>query len=496
LENISEKVVCTTIEEGRLAFERDDCNSIKKLHPILTREEIYSVQSKCTIIRALKKFIATGPVKDRVPKRLKQYSRDIMKFELREDILTREGIPVIPFHTLVDIVVLIHFEMAHIGREKVLKLISKLYWHPKIYKVVNDVCVTCQQCQRMKIIGSPVVPPTWKIRTSYPFEMVAIDLVSLPPTKRKHVAILVLVDHYSKFVGVVPLRDKKSCTVVKAMNDSLIPFLPRIPTKLLSDNGPEFRSELFHDCMDRWNIKHIRTTPYKPSSGGIVERANKTILGFLNGLRSNGEDWDNNLAKAVTVYNHTHHQSINCSPSLYLLSYQHGEKETILIPTEIQQKWRIGHDKFQPHKVGTLVMKRKITKGRLNADKMDEKYDGPYRIMRINSNRVTYELQEARGTDDSSESIRAHHAQLKVWHDAPGYLKQNKLFCRNNDRINMETGELVEVEIPEIENESSSSLNTVDVKRQITLLFLSPRKRGKYFDGKGRNGTPPHQIPL
>ena len=235
------------------------------------------------------------------------------------------------------------------------------------------------------------------------------------------------------------MKDKKSCTVVKAMSDSLIPFLPRIPTKVLSDNGPKIRSNEFKNCMDRRNIKHIRTTPYKPTSGGIVERANKTISAFLRGLRSNGNDWDDNLARAVSVYNNTHHQSINFSPSHFLLSFQHGDEKSVLISSDIQKKWKDGHDKLQPHKVGTKVMKKKVTKGRLNADKMDEKYVGSYVITKININKVTYELQELVPSRNSSDTIRAHHAQLNRWHDPPTYLKQNRLFCRSNGMIDWET---------------------------------------------------------
>ena len=50
-----------------------------------------------------------------------------------------------------------------------------------------------------------------------------------------------------------------------------------VPREIVSDNGPQFTSEDFKHFMAANGIKHIRTSPYHPSSNGAAERFVQTI---------------------------------------------------------------------------------------------------------------------------------------------------------------------------------------------------------------------------
>jgi transposase InsO family protein len=45
-----------------------------------------------------------------------------------------------------------------------------------------------------------------------------------------------------------------------------------IPSRVVTDNGSQFTSSEFQQFMGLNGIKHIRTTPYHPSSNGLAER--------------------------------------------------------------------------------------------------------------------------------------------------------------------------------------------------------------------------------
>jgi hypothetical protein len=135
----------------------------------------------------------------------------------------------------------------------------------------------------------------------------AADLISLPTSPRGFVGCLVLVDHYSKWVTAVPIKNKSGETILKAFHDQIFPSLIRIPTNILTENGPEFTCTKFSEFLMQSNVNHKLTTPYCPSSNGAIERVNRTIKNFLRSLVSDGVPWDVALPKALIVYNHTLH---------------------------------------------------------------------------------------------------------------------------------------------------------------------------------------------
>ena len=115
-------------------------------------------------------------------------------------------------------------DMAHIGTFKLLKLVGAHVWHPSLIQTVRDACSSCSVCQMGKAASILVLPPTIKVRTAFPFDMVAADLLSLP-NSQGYVGCLVVVDHFSKWLVVVPVKNKQCNTVVTALRDRVFPGL-------------------------------------------------------------------------------------------------------------------------------------------------------------------------------------------------------------------------------------------------------------------------------
>lgn len=112
----------------------------------------------------------------------------------------------------------------------------------------------------------------------------------------------------------------------------MLPYLPRIPTKLLTDNGPEFISADFSSFLQTNGIKHQLPTPYHPTSNGVCERVKCTIQEFLRSLVQNGDNWDDHLSTAVITYNNTRHSELSMSPSQFLLTKTHQIDYSNLLP--------------------------------------------------------------------------------------------------------------------------------------------------------------------
>ena len=76
-----------------------------------------------------------------------------------------------------------------------------------------------------------------KIKAAGPFDLITADLVKLPSTTNGNNYCLVVVDHYSKWMAGVPLKDKRSLSVANAFKHRILPSLHRKPIRILTDNG-------------------------------------------------------------------------------------------------------------------------------------------------------------------------------------------------------------------------------------------------------------------
>lgn len=337
-----------------------------------------------------------------------------------------ESVPVVPFLVMVEFVLRTHWSMAHIGRCKVIHLVSQHCWHPSLDEVARGVTSCCPKCQLSKIAHQTAKPPVLKIEVTIPFDTVNVDLISLPKTQRGHVACMVVVDYCSKWLVVVPLRDKRSETVAVAFEGSVLATLPRRIRRVIMDNGKEFVGEPFSGMLSRYGVVQTFSTPYSPTSCGAVERSNRTLTELLRSLVNSPDNWDKMVTKAVIVYNHTVHAAIGMSPSDYVLKQVHDVTTEPVLESTIKKVWSDGHPKFESFTVGQHVVKRVVTRGRMLVDKLSPKYDGPFVITRVNENGVTYVLDKL--FEHTGAPVRAHHRQLKPWKTAPTYITSHPVY--------------------------------------------------------------------
>ena len=75
------------------------------------------------------------------------------------------------------------------------------------------------------------------------------------------------------YVFCIPLKSKQASEVLQAYIDNVYAKFGS-SLKILSDNGTEFKNQLFEKIAKELGVKHkIYTTPYRPSSYGCICRA-------------------------------------------------------------------------------------------------------------------------------------------------------------------------------------------------------------------------------
>jgi len=76
-----------------------------------------------------------------------------------------------------------------------------------------------------------------------------------------------------------------------------------IPLQILMDSCRNFECELFADLCRRFDIDHVATTAYKPSTNGLVKRFHRRLNYMLaKVVNENQRDWDDHVPYAVAAY--------------------------------------------------------------------------------------------------------------------------------------------------------------------------------------------------
>ena len=104
-----------------------------------------------------------------------------------------------------------------------------------------------------------------------------MDLITGLPAVNGYDAIAVYIDHYSKQVHVIPTTSEVDTDGMADIHYREIFRLHGIPTKVVSDWGPQFAARVMKTLYHKLGITHALTTAYHPQSNGQTERANQEV---------------------------------------------------------------------------------------------------------------------------------------------------------------------------------------------------------------------------
>lgn len=124
--------------------------------------------------------------------------------------------------------------------------------------------------------------------------------------------LLAVIDIFSRYAWVEPIKDKTSQEMIRAFDKILSEG--RIPKRLRTDAGREFTSAAFQDYLNTKEIVHFTTHSEKQAN--YVERFIKTLKSRLYRylIESNSARYIDVLPKIVDSYNKTWHSGIRSEP--------------------------------------------------------------------------------------------------------------------------------------------------------------------------------------
>ncbi|GFU47698.1 integrase catalytic domain-containing protein [Nephila pilipes] len=153
---------------------------------------------------------------------------------------------------------------------------------------MDRCCIACQRSKDQRHNVSPIQPfaPTVKR-----FQHVHVDLIEPFPPSDGFTFLLTCIDRYTRWPEVIPLSDISAEAVAKSF---IANWISRFGANAIikTDQGGQFQSHLLHSLKSMLGIQRIRTTPYHPSSNGMVERFHRTLK---QALRCHDTKWTESL---------------------------------------------------------------------------------------------------------------------------------------------------------------------------------------------------------
>ncbi|XP_064470157.1 uncharacterized protein K02A2.6-like [Ornithodoros turicata] len=127
---------------------------------------------------------------------------------------------------------------------------------------------------------------------------------------------ITLIDYYSRWPEIA--------FVPSITSQSVINFLLQVfsregyPTILVTDNGPQFRSQLFEDFLQDRGIRHTYSSVYCPQANGLVERFNRVCKDYVQLSSLEQRPLRPAVLECLAIYRATPHATTGVSPAVLL----------------------------------------------------------------------------------------------------------------------------------------------------------------------------------
>jgi transposase InsO family protein len=318
-----------------------------------------------------------------------------------------------------------HDDSGHLGFDKTYDLVSSQYWFKGMRLFVRKYVNNCLNCLYFKLPGGKRPGSLHPIpKTPVPFHTVHIDhLGPFVKTKEGNTQLFLIIDAFTKFILLYPVKSTKSKLAIKCLQDMIKVF--GVPRRIICDHGRSFTSEKFREFCDHIQTKIHFNAVATPRGNGQVERYNRTVLDSLANMGADLDDdcWDENLHNVQLGLNGTLNRAVGVSPSEALMGFRvvsggllEPEDRTPLDVTEIRarmvahtelyqasQKNRFDHPHSTPrlYQEGDLVLIRiSSTPATGSSQKLLPKWRGPFQVAKVLGN-DRYEVKDIPGTGRS-----------------------------------------------------------------------------------------------
>jgi len=208
---------------------------------------------------------------------------------------------------------------GHLGLRRAKAALQKRFYWPGWANDVRLAKRQCEQCARHHRPQAKHQGPLQPFLTGEPWERLGIDITGPHPTSsRGNRYVLTIIDHFSKWVELYPMKNQEATTVARIIFDKII-CVHGCPLQILTDHGTNFEGQVFQQLCRLVEVDKIRPTVYQPSTNGQIERFHSTMHHMIaKWVASDQRNWDETLPAVAFAYRTSENEATGFTP-FYLM---------------------------------------------------------------------------------------------------------------------------------------------------------------------------------
>lgn len=252
-----------------------------------------------------------------------------------------------------DIIMRTHHRIGHLGRDRTYSMVSRHYFWPGMHAQVGQVLKSCRECDRVRATFSMKhdrLKPMPLFGLFYRFGMDSAG--PLRASAEGYTYVLVIVEHFSKWIDLVPVKSLNPEVTAKAFTERVLARYGA-PVEVVTDNGQEYHGQ-FAALLKQHGIDQVEIPAGHPQTNGMSERLVQVLKEALRKfVMSMGSFmWDTWLPVIEFGYRMTQQKSTGFSP--YFLLYG----RTPISPTQIRSMLEEPVDVEDPQAMLELISQR------------------------------------------------------------------------------------------------------------------------------------------
>lgn len=313
-----------TVAESRWSTTEQECYAmvyaIKQLQPYLLGREFLVCTDHRSLVYLRK---STVPKLVRWSLSLSQYRFAVIHIpgtsNAFADGLSRIFRLKVGENAIKDILCSVHNEVVgHHGIAKTIQLLQqqKLKWPSRDVDVENYI-LQCPLCQKLKPKPGVDYVSERHLFGTHPMQALSVDTIGpLPADNEGNKYVVVIVDNFSKFAALYPVKSTEAKGYVGALIHHMGTF--GVMKTIRSDRGTQFTASICQELENWFKFQHIKIVPYHPEANGIVERKNAEIMKHLRAMvmaRDLRDQWSYVLPMIQRILNFSVDRSTGTFPA-------------------------------------------------------------------------------------------------------------------------------------------------------------------------------------